>query len=227
MTELQVKNDLKGLFYVFIALILNLVAGFGMSVKSDTVTTILGIVSLAALVLILVGLSKVKGVSPHFRKSRNMYIVQLVFSVIVCVSIIVAAAGAYSDSTPGILGGVVVLFISIILLLVFSILGTINLLQGCANVAMDNKEKGFARKCHKVWRLYVASVVLMIIGVIIIGVIVLNNLSLIQNMSEDLMSAFIVKLGAGAIVAGIAGILLFISYILKIIRVYQTYKKFG
>ena len=74
MTELQVKNDLKGLFYVFIALILNLVAGFGMSVKSDTVTTILGIVSLAALVLILVGLSKVKGVSPHFRKSRNICI---------------------------------------------------------------------------------------------------------------------------------------------------------
>jgi uncharacterized membrane protein len=227
MAELQGKNDLKGLFYVFIALILSLVADVGMSARSNAVTTIMGIVSLAALILILVGLSKVKEVSPHFRKSRNMYIAQLIMTIAIIAALVVAVAGAYSSNTAGVFGGLVVFFVFLILLLVFAILATVNLLQGCANVAMDNKDRVFARKCHTAWRLYVAAVVLTIIAVIIIAVILLNNLSLLQNMSDNQMGDFVGKIGVGAIVLIIAMILTLIAYILKTVRVYQTYKKFG
>ena len=223
MTNLQGKNDLKGLFYVFIASILSLVSELAMSGGNRVLTTICEILAFVALVLILIGLSKVKDVSPHFKTARTMYILQIVMLVVVAIAAVVAVVSAGAGQGVG----VIVLMIALILLAVFDLLATINLLRGCANVAMDNNEKGFARKCHRVWKLYVIAIIVMIVGVLIIGIIAVNNVGLIQNMSDGQLSNFVAKLGAGVIVVIIAAILLLIAEILKIVRVYQTYKKFG
>ena len=90
--------NLKGLKLVFIGMIIQMIASVfsGSSVKNgihdinvsstqasgvDGLTVAMGLMSFVGLILIIVGLSKVKSYSANFLKSRNYYIINIFLGV--------------------------------------------------------------------------------------------------------------------------------------------------
>ena len=250
------KLDLKGLKIVWIGMLLSIVGSLCNSsgsrnavqnitdLTSDASTagasalgTIGGIIALVAFILVIVGLTKLKNVSPYFKKARNLQIALLilaiifvvVLAVVIAVAVIgvgsaVAAADISSASTDGALVAAgVVLIVFVVLMLVFGILFNTNLLKGCQQTAKLCDEHVIADKFRKMRKQYIVAIVLVVIGVIVIICSVLFlGIAASAGAAADIYPGNnvqpLIGIIPGAVLVAIGGIIMLVYTILLLVR---------
>ena len=249
------KLDLNGLKIVWVGLLLSIIGslcngsggrGAVQDVADLTVTesaagtsvlgTIGGIIALVAFILVIVGLSKLKNVSPYFKKARNLQIVLLILAIVFVVVLAVVIAGAVigSSSAGAALGGAaigmaVVLIVFMILLLVFAIMYNTNLLKGCQQTAKLCENKPLANKFRKMRSQYITAIGLVVAGAIVMictififGATAAAGISL---GSEDLQTLIAIVPGVILIVVG--AIIMLVYTILLLVRMAILWKYDG
>lgn len=249
------KLDLKGLKIVWIGLLLSIVgslcSGSGGSnavqgVADMTVTestaganvagTIGGIIGIVAFILVIVGLSKLKNVSPYFKKARNLQIALLILAIVfvVILAVVIAVAVIGADSFGSALGGAlaglaVALIVFLILMLVFAILYNTNLLKGCQQTAKICEDYSLADQFRKMRKTYIIAIVLVVAGAIVMicsilvfGVATASGLS-IGNANAQVLIALV----PGVVLIIIGAVIMLIYTILLLVRMAFLWKYDG
>ncbi len=254
------KLDLKGLKIVWVGMLLSiagsLCSGSGgrnavQGVAELTVTestagasvpgTIGGIIGIVAFILVIVGLSKLKDVSPYFKKARNLQIVLLILAIVfvfvlafVIAGVVIGSGSADASSIGSALGSAVlaagiVLIVFMILLLVFGIKYNTNLLKGCQQTAKLCEDGNLAKQFRKMQKTYVTAIGLVVAGAIVMictmivfGATAAAGLSL---GSEDFQA--LIALVPGVVLIVIGGIIMLIYMILLLVRMALLWKYDG
>ena len=255
------KLDLKGLKIVWIGYLLSIVGSLcsssggrnavqnlsDLTVTESTASTgvagtIGGILGIVAFILVIVGLSKLKTVSPYFKKARNLQIVLLilaivfviVFAVVIVAAVIGVGAEVGTDSFGPELGGAllvagIVLIIFMILLLVFGIKYNTNLLKGCQQAAKLCEDADLAKRFGKMRKQYVTAIGLVVAGAIVMicTMIVFGATSAagLSLGSESLQT--LIALVPGVILMIIGAIIMLIYTILLLVRMALLWKYDG
>lgn len=133
-----------------------------------------GIISFIALVLIIIGLSMLKNISDYFIKARRLLVVSIIAAVALVVALaifalllFVTALAAPATVLTGYVGLGILVAILAVILVVLNILFYKNLLHGCSDMAALFRENELAEKFIKLWRLYITGINLIIAGVLI------------------------------------------------------------
>lgn len=260
------RNNLAGLKLVFAGFIIQIIAAviggssagsITKSVKdtfdtassasgtgiSNVLSVITALMSVAALILIIVGLSAVKNVSPYFKKSRNLYIANILvaFAMMVVVAILAGSTLASASSSAmtgtsgaaaGAIAGTVIASVLIaVAMAVISILAIRAMMLGCRDVAEYNGDTEFAGKCRGTWRLYLlASIIMVVAGT---AFVIFGMTSLVSMFSYGSAAT---SMNTGAIAGGLIGamlfliaafIFIFVVQIMIMVRVWGTYSRFN
>ena len=210
----------------------------GMSILS----VVSGAVALVALILIIVGLSRLKRVSPYFRQSRNLYIADILVAVALVVVVMVMAGSALASASSSTLTGntsimsgilgmtLLAVAIVIVAMAVISILAIRSLMFGCGVVAAASGDYVYKEKCHRTWKLFLLSKILVVVA---LAVLVVTGLT---SVISDFNSTGSVDIGAGLVTGGllaavvffiVAAIMAFIAQIQLLMRTWGTYKRFN
>jgi|GEM_PF-2017581 len=251
--------NLKGLKLVFIGLIVqlassassgatigdhvnNITTTSGLDSGVDVFSVIMGITSLVGLILVIVGLSKVKMYSINFLKARNYYIVNILLGVaVVILAVIMAGLAVSSISTYNLSGStstgsgtiialVVIVFVLAVVMAVIGLLAIRGMMLGCADVAAANGDEFLAVRCRRAWKLFLAAALITIAAsVALLIAIIVAAVSTIGSSSFG--SDYHLGMAGGLIAAIIfivaAVIFSIVAQILIIVRVWNTYSRFN
>ena len=260
---MDVNYDLRGLKLVFTGFILQMIAsllGSGSigniskelgkalsSVDSDSsgmsvLSMASGVLALAALILIIVGLSKLKRVSTYFKQARNLYIANILVAVALVVVVMVMAGSALASASSSNLTGntsimngllgmtLLAVAIVIVAMAVISILAIRSLMFGCGAVAEASGDIAYKGKCHRTWEMFLLAKVLVVVA---LAVLVVTGLT---SVISDFNSTGSVDVGADLIKGGLLGAVIFFmaAAVLKLVvqvqllmRTHGTYKRFN
>lgn len=259
------KLDLKGLKIVWVGMLLSIIgsicssSGGGRAAQAITdftgdesgavgaLGTVGGIIAIVAFILVIVGLTKLKNVSPYFKKARNLQIALLilaiifvfVLAVIIAVSIVgVGSAIGAADMSSAAAGGVlaaagVVLIVFVILIMVFGIKFQTNLLKGCQQTAKRCEDHTLAEKFRRMRKQYIAAIVLVVIGIIVMicSILLLGVLPFVGTAAADIYPGNnvqpLIGIIPGAVLILIGGIIMLVYTILLLVRMAILWKYDG
>ncbi len=234
-----------GLQLVFIGLLLNLVSGAfsGLGVNNQVeglkvISNLGGMgLSIASIVLMIVGLSKMVKYSKRFDIARKFYIAELILAVAgaIVLGILMAVAFVSLQSYTAQASTVTVLFVLffvvffgwLVAMVIIALKSMKYLLHGCAELADAVKERELAGKLRGIYTLYLISV-LVFFGVVILFMILVissisTNLSLYMNPSfESLMMGMGGLAVVGVVLLLGASIFMLVVNILIVVKVYQA-----
>lgn len=248
MNETYNRLNLEGLRLVFIGMILEIVSGFlGLpsvdieemvknNPDADTISTLSvagGLLSIIGLILVIVGVGKLRRYSNNYNNSFRNYFFSICFGIAGFVVIIMAAvAGAVrlADKYAGD-AAMPMLVVAILLLLasfVFSILAFRSLFLGCADISASQGNQSLAYKCVGVWKMYLIGIIIMIVLVIAVIIIALRITAYMTSDADS--GAPKLSVGVSVVLAGIGviadAIFVLIVQIIALIRIDKVYKMY-
>jgi len=181
-----------------------------------------GVISFIALIMIIVGLSMLKSISDYFIKARRLLVISIIVGVVMVVALVIfalllflTALAASATALTGYVGLGILVVVLAAILVVLNILFYKNLLHGCSDMAALFRENELAEKFIKLWRLYIIGTILIIAGVLIyvFGGIAVFSIG-VTLQGEAVVSIIIVTevilLGAGMVISPIFIILLLV-----------------
>lgn len=233
--------DLKGLKIVWCGFLLSLIGGvingLGSNANSGTssitytvsnsnigATSIIGgILLIIAIVLTIVGLSKLKDLSEYYKKARNLYVISLIIGIIVAViciglvTLLFTATLTGAGTTQGGYGaGMAVVIIIAAVLVYIVILFYKNLLKGCHDTAELCGEDMLAEKFIRMWKLYIIGIILDIAG--LVGMFIGSIASTFRSVSVQGGTTSMAAVVPGIILFGLGAVVSLIFIILLLIR---------
>ena len=237
------KMDLKGLKIAWAGMLLSIIAsaisgsGSGNSIQAlenigettassgtNVLSSIGGAIGLVAFILMIVGLSRLKDVSDHFRKARNlqiiMFIVAIVFVVVIVIALVMFTVVLGAETGIGALSiCMTLMIIMIVLLLIFGILFYRNLLRGCNETAYKAGDDELAVKFKKMWKTFLTGIILTAAGsiVMIIGVISLIGTG-IAGAADAVVTQSLIVITPGVIIMVVGAIFMLVFTILLLVR---------
>jgi len=205
-------------------------------VSGIMLTIIVAAINIVAVVIIVMGLAKTQKYTARFREAKMYYIIDI---ALISVAYILSAAtiGLMASRFTGhkavltvIAGFSLILFIAGIAALIFNLLAVRGTMFGCSDIAIGNGNQKLQRSCKRMWHVYLASFLLMMVFVIVIVSIMMFNVNLTSSSGK---LAYWVghRFGGGTVLAIIfllASMLFYmIMQLLVIFRVRAIYKIFN
>ena len=256
------RLDLKGLKIVWVGMLLSIVGSLcsssgsrnavqgvtDLTMSENTASTgvgamgtIGGVLAIVAFILVIVGLSKLKYVSPYFKKARNLQIALLILAIVLVVVLAVVLVATIigplsgSASSDGaalgapLIGAGVVLIVFVILMLIFGILYNTNLLKGCQQTAKLCEDANLSKQFWKMRKTYIIAIVLVVVGVIVIvcSVFVLGAATADLPAQPGNNIQPLIGIIPGAVLTAIGGIIMLIYTILLLVRMALLWKYDG
>lgn len=255
----EYNYNLKGLKLVFIGLIIQVAASVfsGGSLKSqiqninvtstqssnvDGLSIIMGIISFAGLILMIVGLSKVKSYSANFLRSRNYYIINIFLgAATVIIAVIMAGVAVSSLSTYSLSGSVstgngimivmgIVIIGMTVAMAIIGLLAVRGLMLGCSDIARANGDEYLAGKCSMAWKLFLIATLITIVSVVVLVIAAIVSLASAVG-SGNLGYGYQMGMAGGliAVVLIVVGALIFllVAQIIMLVRIWNTYSRFN
>lgn len=256
--EKEKKYNLRGLNLVFISLLLSIIPAIVMSIYTQFASANIGeglatgnVFYLALLgftflmmILVIIGLSMVKKYSVRFKKARNIFIGNLILTI-VAVGLIVGGVlfVFYSINSDGdapeysktiMLICLALAAICYLATIIINLLFIKNLMGGCAEIANSCGDKGYGFKCSRTWIEYWILIILTV-GSVVSAIIVSGN-ALIESLGENggtvdtIFKMNGMASGTSKILIPVSLVLILLTgivYLLMIFRVRGTYSRFN